>query len=51
MLAGKALNNIVLHVPNDVLKDVYMHNYGAINNMNSLFYTHFFSSSSFFLII
>ena len=31
----KTLNNILLHVPNHALKDVYMLNYGTIKNANS----------------
>ena len=38
----KTLNNILLHVPNHALKDVYMLNYGTIKNRNSLYYTRFF---------
>ena len=35
----KTLNNFLLHVPNDALKDMHMLNYGTINNINSLFYS------------
>ena len=35
----KTLNNILLHVPNHGLEDVYMLNYGTIKNINSLYYT------------
>ena len=35
----KTLNNILLHVPNHGLKDVYMLNYGTIKNINSFYYT------------
>ena len=38
----KTLNNILLHVPNHALKDVYMLNYGTIKNTNSSYYTGFF---------
>ena len=31
--------DFLLHVPNHVLKDIYMLNYGIINNMNSLYYS------------
>ena len=31
----KTRNNILLHVPNHALKDVYMLNYGTIKNANS----------------
>ena len=34
----KTLNNFLLHVPNHTLKDMYMLNYGIINNMNCLYY-------------
>ena len=35
----KTLNNFLLHVPNDALKDMHMLNYGTINNINSFFYS------------
>ena len=38
----KTLNNILLHVPNHALKDVYMLNYGIIKNTDSSHYTLYF---------
>ena len=38
----QTLNNILLHVPNHALKDVYMLNYGTIKSTNSSYYTLFF---------
>ena len=38
----KTFNNILLRVSNRTLKDVYMLNYGTIENTNSLHYTRFF---------
>ena len=35
----KTLNNFFLHVSNHTLNDIYMLNYGIINNMNSLHYS------------
>ena len=35
----KALNNSLLHVSNHALKDMYVPNYGIINNMKSLYYS------------
>ena len=43
----KTLNNILLHVPNHALKDVYMLNYGTIKNTNSSYYTGFFTINFF----
>ena len=37
----ETLDNIVLHVPNHALKDVYMLNYGTIKNINSFCYAGF----------
>ena len=37
----ETLDNILLHVPNHALKDVYMLNYGTIKNTNSLCYAGF----------
>ena len=34
----KTFNNILLHVPNHTLKDMYMLNYETINNTNNLYY-------------
>ena len=47
----KTLNNILLHVPNHALKDVYMLNYGIIKNTNSSYYTRFFVIKFFYHII
>ena len=41
----KTFNNILLHVPNHALKDVYMLNYRTIKNTNSSYYTGFFMVS------
>ena len=38
----KTLNNILLHVPNPVIKDVQILNHGAIKNANKLYYKRFF---------
>ena len=38
----KTLNNILLHVPNHALKDLYMLNYGITKNTNSSYYTRSF---------
>ena len=35
----KTINSSLLHVLNHALKDMYMLNYGIINNMNSLYYS------------
>ena len=35
----KTLTNILLHVPNHALKDVYMLNYRIIKNTNSAYYS------------
>ena len=45
----KTLNNILLHVPNHALKDVYMLNYGIIKNTNSSYYTPFFAIKYFII--
>ena len=47
----KTLNNILLHVPNHALEDVYMLNYGIITNTNSSYYTSFFVIKFFYHII
>ena len=47
----KTLNNILLHVPNNTLKDVYMLNYGTIKNRNILYYTRFFIINFFIIYI
>ena len=38
----RTFNNILLHVPNHALKDVYMFNYGIMKNTNRPYYTRFF---------
>ena len=35
----KTRNNLLLHVPNHALKDMYVLNYGIINNMSSLYHS------------
>ena len=47
----KTLNNILLHVPNNALKDVYMLNYGTIKNRNILYDTPFFIINFFIIYI
>ena len=37
----KTLANILLHLPNHVLKDLQMFNHGIIKNANKLYYTRF----------
>ena len=47
----KTLNNILLHVPNHALKDVYKLNYGIMKNTNSSFYARFFVIKFFYHMI
>ena len=47
----KTLNNILLHVPNNTLKDVYMLNYGTIKNRNILYDTPLFIINFFIIYI
>ena len=47
----QTLNNILLHVPNHALKDVYMLNYGTIKSTNSSYYTLFLIINCFYHII
>ena len=47
----KTLNNILLHVPNNTLKDAYMLNYGTIKNRNILYDTPLFIINFFIIYI
>ena len=47
----KTLNDILLHVPNNTLKDVYMLNYGTIKNRNILYDTPLFIINFFIIYI
>ena len=38
----KSLDKILLHAPNQVLKNLQMFNHGIIKNANKLYYTRFF---------